>query len=432
MIWFVAITATLNLCVGYTLGVMIGELPTLPALPARGRRRPVDPPDVDIDLDAPAPPDDDTQQAATSHDAPPPPAEQDAGQPTAQPSHAEVMQGLAAFQAQLAKMGSEMQDAADDERAFGECSGRLQQANHDYLEQAQHTIEGLSSDPTNADAVACRDAIEENAKVVLETSDEIDAILADGPPDAAAREELIAKTESLTESVANAERKVEAAGPEPKREDAPQATAADEASAEDTTGSEEDPAAGGAPPEPGAGAGGSIDPASHLATLGVLQQAIDDEIASSPEAIIAAVRRDPLEADGAGADVESRLLAALTDIADELLGETQLFSPQGDDRLLMLLRGDNLDEASQRVEQLRQAVEKTTFTAGDDALQATVTCVLAEAGDGADRDELLELAEEALAEADRLGGNRSYHHDGRFPAPIPAEDLNCPARSRSI
>ena len=224
MILFIALTSTFNLCVGYVLGVYFGELPGLPTL-SLPRRKPVDPPEAAIDLTVDDSPKKGAKpEAAAAPPAPEPepepesqpaPAEPPAAEPVAKkkseskPSHAEVISGLNAFQAQLAKMGSEMKAAADDETAFGECTDRLQKANSEYLEQAQTTIDELGEDPADTTAVECRGVIEESAKLVSETNEEIDSLLADGPPDEAARAELIAKTESLTDAVAEAEEKLE-------------------------------------------------------------------------------------------------------------------------------------------------------------------------------------------------------------------------------
>ncbi|MEM6798878.1 MAG: diguanylate cyclase [Planctomycetota bacterium] len=433
MLLFIAITATLNLCLGYALGVYIGEFPGLSASP---RRKPVDPPNVDFDLSmpeeepAPAPrttpakakaptPVAEPEPAPAEPEPTPSAAEPAAAADSSKPSHAEVMDGLAAFQAQLAKMGAEMKDTVEDEQAFGECTGRLQQANHDYLEQAQTTIDELGEDPADEAAAACRDVIEENAKLVSERSEEIDSLLADGAPDEAARTELIAKTESLSESVAEAEQKIEAV--------------TETAAGEGAAPPKEESAEAEAAPKADRHADKLLDPESRLATIATLQQAIDEELNAGGNVVIATVRRDPLDAqDAADSDLESRLLATLTDMAGEVLSDTHLMAPSGDDRLLMLLSGDTGEEASQRVERLRQQVEKTTFSAGKGKLQATVTCGVAESDESISREELLELADEAIAESERHGVNRSYHHDGRFPAPVIPEDYAAKSKTVSI
>ena len=328
-----------------------------------------------------------------------------------------MLQGVAAFQSQLAKMGEEMKSAADDEQAFGECSDRLQKANHEYLEQAQSQMEELSADPEDSTASACRDVLEENTKLVADASEEIDSILADGTPDEEARAELMAKTETLTETVAEAEQKIEAVVEAEQPSDAGDAATPAEDAPKENAGS--DPHADEL-----------LDADSRLATLDSIQQAIDEAVDGADPVVIATVRRDPMET--ADADVESRVLAGLTEMVGEVLEETHLMAPLADDQLLVLLTGDTAEEASQRVERIRQQVEKTTFVADKDKHQVTVTCAVAESDEQVTREGLLEFAEEALGESERHGANRSYHHDGRFPAPVIPEEIEVTAKTVTV
>ncbi|MEM8864479.1 MAG: hypothetical protein AAGF31_02905 [Planctomycetota bacterium] len=416
MLWFIALVATLNLCIGYALGVYIGEMPSLPS------RKPVDPPEPALDLATPAPEpapqptaptsiaettpqpvEESAEPAATTEEAAPPTQEKSKPAPTPE----QVMDGMAAFQAQLAKMGADMQASIADDDAFGQHADRLQQANHDYLERTQTTLDELG-DATDDESANCRDILAENAKQVGAASDEIDAMLADGVPDAAARESLIAKTEELESTVGAAERDIEA-----KVEGA----SIDSATTQN-----------GAPDEPEAETGEDSEgdlAASAMVTIEEAQAAIQAALdAGEDQVVVAGVRHDQIELpEGAGEETEVRLLNAISELASGLIDEQQLLAPRENGELLMVLRGDDVEQATQRIETLRQQIEKATFVAGDAKLQTTVTCGLAESTDGITQYELLDFVDEAIGESERHGGNRSYHHDGRYPAPVMPEEI---------
>ena len=175
-----------------------------------------------------------------------------------------------------------------------------------------------------------------------------------------------------------------------------------------------------------------FDGDSPLTTLSALQQELDKEIEADSRTVVATIRRDPVESPDSvdATEVESKLLASLTEMTEAMLGETHLVAPQSNDRLLVLMRGDTADAAAQRMERLRQDFEKTTFVAGEAELQATITCGIAEANEVASGAELLELADEALLESENDGTNRSYYHDGQFPSPVPPEEYQ--AKSQTI
>lgn len=412
MILFIAITSTLNLCIGYVLGVYFGQLPGLGMLP---RREGVDPPEAAIDLSssrltAVTPPAADfaPQPPASAPVAPAPPPSNPAPPESAakKPSPAEVMNGLAAFQEQLEKAGEELKAAADDEAAFGKGAEKLQEANHAYLEKAQTTIDELGADPADQAAADCRGVLQENTKRVSETSGEIDAMLADGTPDQATREKLIATTDALGEAVAAASAEIGA-----KQGLAPQ-------------------------PSPAAPTNTSANSAAPvLASIDALQSAIESALSEEgPPVLVAALRRDPLDIpEGADvADLEARLLASITELAGETLGDAHVMAQPTGDQVVMLFKGDTVEQAAQRIEQVRQQVEKTNFALGGATFHATLTCALAEAIENVTHDQLMEHVAEAIEESERHGVNRSYHHDGRFPAPVMPGEVEVKERTVTL
>lgn len=150
--------------------------------------------------------------------------------------------------------------------------------------------------------------------------------------------------------------------------------------------------------------------------------------------VVAAVRPDPIQlAEGVEIEeLDTRLLTSLTTLVQELTEATHGTACNTNGQLLIALPGDTPEEASRRLDTLRQQVEKTTFDAGETKLQATVTCAIAEAGDEPSRQALLDNLEEALGESERHGSNRSYHHDGRFPAPALPEEAQIAPRTIAL
>lgn len=425
MLLFIAIVATLNLCLGYVMGVWIGELPSLPS------RKPKDPPEPALDLNPEI--ETDAKPAAKKTapkkpaPKPEPPAEEEAS--ASKPTPEQVMEGMAAFQAQLAKVGAEMQASVDDEDAFGECAGRLQQANHEYLEQSKTNIEELSSDPNDHDAIVCSELLAENTKQVGEKSEEIDSMLADGVPDEATREKLVDTTSDLEKLVQSGENTIDT-----KAEGSADAKPEDEPAAEDNNADQADAgelaADGDSTDEDSAG---GDDPLAKLdAAQRAIQAALDVGV---DELVVATVQRDPLE--DAGADdatsLEAKLFEAVTEIVSEYVDDSHVVAPQEDGSLLLALTGDTPQKATERIEQIRQLVEKATFVDGSDKVKATVTCALADAAGGLGREQIIENLHEALGESAQHGANRSYHHDGSFPAPVnPDESIEVESRTITL
>ncbi|MEN1678236.1 MAG: hypothetical protein AAGJ46_01480 [Planctomycetota bacterium] len=406
MLLFVALIATLNLCVGYVLGVHVGVLPSLPT------RRPAEPPEPAFDLSA----DDEDDFAAEPLEETPPPKR--SARPA--PSSDQIMQSMAAFQAQLAHVGSEMQASADDDQAFGKCADRLQKANNEYLEQAHHALEEF--EVTGEPVEGCREVLADSVKKVGDASDEINNLLADGVPDRAGREKLIEKAGSLEKVVDESEQRMENLD-EGSGAAAPAQPA--ESSKEELDDDDEDHDEASSDDAP---AEQSADASDELQQL---HARIDAELASnSADLVIATVRLDT----GGLADSadQQKLIAAIRSIAADGMEEGQQVANREDGSLLFVMTGDTVESATTRIDRLRQQVEKTTFEAGDEQVSTTVTCALGEAVEGVSRGELLQQLDEALGESEQHGANRCYHHDGFYPCPLIPEEMNLSKQTVSL
>lgn len=97
-----------------------------------------------------------------------------------------------------------------------------------------------------------------------------------------------------------------------------------------------------------------------------------------------------------------------------------------------LLLSSDMDARSwtQLVEKIRQSVETTTFEYRGQPIQLTLAAAVTELTSDDTSQTFLERLQEALAEAKRAGGNRTYSNSGRGPTPVvPA---NIPVRERTV
>jgi PleD family two-component response regulator len=83
---------------------------------------------------------------------------------------------------------------------------------------------------------------------------------------------------------------------------------------------------------------------------------------------------------------------------------------------------EDLSQVTRRAEEMRQRVATTEFVADGRSYQTTVTCALAVVSSDQVGPRVFGFLQEALDEAKRYGGNRTFMHDGKSPSPVvPAE-----------
>jgi hypothetical protein len=401
MLLFVFLIAIVNLAIGYALGAGLNLSSLMQLLPQRDEKPVI----ADIDDATPltrAPP---ITESATSSTA-----ETDAPVTDESPSVAiNVMASLREFREKLNNANVELKLNQQDAEKFGESATKLQAANHEYLEEAGEAIKKLEELSAAGDVVASatREAVSTGATEAAAISSEIDSLIESGLDSEEAREKLVAKSETLNEVAVEAEKTaveiaatVEASTPEPE---APEEQAS-LVTADSTTD--------------------EIDRLfDHLESL--LAEAQDDAVSH-----VAVVRIDaPAEAEANDA-LTSALEETISELAKELLAEGQTFVPGRP--ALMLLEGDTYEQALERVEQLRQQVEATTFSFGEKEVRATVTCAFADARKDHNRDQIMRHLDEALGESSRVGGNKTFHHDGAFPTETPQAKVAVEPRTMAL
>lgn len=428
MLLFVFTVAVVNLAVGYALGAELTVGKVLDWLPRRSDSAPDPTPDDGEQLTRPpakvtlgTPAKQPLVQAApvpmpASAPAPDPPSPPKPGKPTSK----DVLAGLAEMREKLSATSLELTLSEDDSERFGQSATRLQQANHAYLEGADQAIQSLDKLGAEGDkaAAASAKAVADGRKAVADISGEIDDLIEAGLESEQARKALLDKSEQAREAA----EKAEADGESALRPGAARAAVA-EPDANDGD------ANGGADNGADNGANDDADQTPTVESVDALFDRLESALESANSDSVrhvAAVRVDPIAGQESDAALQEAAEQAVNELIAGVIEEHQTFTP-GRPALLML-DGDDLESASQRVERLRRKVAAAPVAGAE----VTVTCALIDARPGDSRDKVVDRLNESLEEATRLGANRTYHHDGGFPTPISDDTADQEAEAASV
>lgn len=130
--------------------------------------------------------------------------------------------------------------------------------------------------------------------------------------------------------------------------------------------------------------------------------------------------------------VEKRMLCGVSNIARQSLAAEHTLARFSDQQFLILVPREDIKQVTHRAEELRQRVATTQFVADSHTYQMTVTCALAEVAGERVGPRLFEFLQEALDEAKRYGGNRTFVHDGKSPTPVVPAEINVAAQQLAI
>jgi diguanylate cyclase len=133
-----------------------------------------------------------------------------------------------------------------------------------------------------------------------------------------------------------------------------------------------------------------------------------------------------------GLDAGDRILGAVAQVVGEVVQGGQRAARMSGQRFLLMFPDVLARDATPVLERIRQQVEATNFEAGEAGIAVTVSCSVAEAAPEDTRPTLLGRAEATLREAKRYGRNRTFLHDGKFPAPVVPPDLAIESRTLAI
>lgn len=130
--------------------------------------------------------------------------------------------------------------------------------------------------------------------------------------------------------------------------------------------------------------------------------------------------------------IDNRLLCGVSHVVRQSLAEEHTMARFGEQQFLLVVPHEDVERATQRAEELRQRVAATEFIAEGRSFQTTLTCALAEMTVKRGRQELFEFLQEALDEAKRYGGNRTFMHDGNSPTPVVPPEMNIAIQQLAI
>lgn len=402
---FVFVVATLNLAVGYVLGVAMTTGDPLDAfrLGSGGSATPADE-EVDDGEMLTRPPQGDAADGA--------PAESEADEPL------DAMTGLAHFREKLAMASVELKLTQEDTRRFNACASRLQEANHGYVDHATAAAEEMKQrgEAGEAGAEEASKVISAGAEEAAKLSGEFDELL-QGDLTSEAKAELIDRASAMKETATKTQLASESAMAEPVDEPDP-SPPSDEPKPESAEKPNDGP----------------VLPIDELfEQLQAMLAAADAEAESSR--IVGSISADPVE----GQESDVKLYDALAHEVDALLRETlksgeKYANGAGSEvgRPVIAFGDQSFEEASKTIELVRQSFEATQFRRGDDTFRATITCALVEATADVGRDAIEQQLSEALEESERSGHNRTFHHDGAFATALPSLPVEAATRSVTI
>jgi GGDEF domain-containing protein len=180
-----------------------------------------------------------------------------------------------------------------------------------------------------------------------------------------------------------------------------------------------------------------FDPATGLVTREhaelVLTQLTSADAGQLP-LTVGLVELAPIDATGEPPDpaLDSRLLCGVSNVVRQSLADDHTLARFSEQQLLLLVPHEDVQHASRRAEEMRQRVATTEFMADGKSYQTTVTCALAEATAEQCGPKLFDFLQEALCEAKRYGGNRTFTHDGSSPTPVVPAELSLAPQQLAI
>ena len=119
-----------------------------------------------------------------------------------------------------------------------------------------------------------------------------------------------------------------------------------------------------------------------------------------------------------GYSVGDRVLRALAQFLAAESREDITAARFSGQRFLMLFAGADVRATSSVIERIRQTVEIARLQYREDEIRITLSCAVTEATSEDTSETLCGRAETALREAKRYGRNRTFIHEGEYPAPV--------------
>lgn len=125
----------------------------------------------------------------------------------------------------------------------------------------------------------------------------------------------------------------------------------------------------------------------------------------------------------------------LTRVADVLRGQNlrdAVWARYAGDQFLLLLPRAVLRRTVEEAERIRQQMEATLITVGQESVSLTLSAAITELRTDDTTTSFFRRLEETLQHAKKAGGNRSFTHDGRAPAPVIPPNLQVASRTIQV
>jgi diguanylate cyclase (GGDEF)-like protein len=113
-----------------------------------------------------------------------------------------------------------------------------------------------------------------------------------------------------------------------------------------------------------------------------------------------------------------RILHLFAQLLKTEAGDQAQVARHSGQRFAVVLPNNDVQTATNVAERIRQTLALVEFHYRDDQFKVTVSCAVVEASSKEASDSLYRRAETALEEAKRYGRNRTFLHEGGYPAPV--------------
>ncbi len=133
-----------------------------------------------------------------------------------------------------------------------------------------------------------------------------------------------------------------------------------------------------------------------------------------------------------GLSVGDRILNAAAQVVGGALRGSQRAARMSAQKFLVMFPDIPARDATNILERIRQQIEATRFESGSNKISITLSCSVAETIPDDTLSTLLSRVETTLQEAKRYGRNRTFLHDGKFPAPVVPPVLSVEGRTLTI
>lgn len=133
-----------------------------------------------------------------------------------------------------------------------------------------------------------------------------------------------------------------------------------------------------------------------------------------------------------GHAIGDQVLARVADVLRQQNLRDAVWARYAGDQFLVLLPRAVLRRTVEEAERIRQQMEATVIKMGPEHVSLTLSAAITELRTDDTTLSFFQRLEETLRQAKRAGGNRSFTHDGRMPAPVIPPNLQVASRTVEV